>query len=90
MAAIGGPLANAGGLAGPVLCPQYLPGQGLGGGCRVKPVALVLATVGYAASAVIFWPIGLVLHICNPSEGSRIMSQPATGVYPSLYNCFPI
>eukprot|EP00897_Mesotaenium_endlicherianum_P009410 jgi/Mesen1/8498/ME000480S07852 len=61
-----------------------------GGGFTGPPIAFIIAFACFLVTACLFWPVGIIMWICNRLQGNRIISIPATSIYPSIYNCFPI
>ncbi|CAO2817272.1 unnamed protein product [Amaranthus hypochondriacus] len=58
--------------------------------CRCKIVGPTLAFVAFAVSAVVEWPIGVLVYPFKHRKGKKIMGHPATVVYPSVSNAIPI
>ena len=57
--------------------------------CRCKVVGPSLALLLMLAVAVLAWPIGAMLYLCDRSKGRRLMAHPVSVVYPSVNHLIP-
>ncbi|KMT04273.1 hypothetical protein BVRB_8g183490 [Beta vulgaris subsp. vulgaris] len=58
--------------------------------CRCKVVGPTLGFLAFVVTAIVEWPVGMVVYIFNHSKGRKIMGHPLTVVYPKISNAIPI
>ncbi|XP_034597706.2 uncharacterized protein [Setaria viridis] len=58
--------------------------------CRCKVLGPTLGFVAFVVAGVIEWPLGAAVYLFRHRKGRRIMSHPATVVYPRISSAIPI
>ncbi|KMT04272.1 hypothetical protein BVRB_8g183480 [Beta vulgaris subsp. vulgaris] len=58
--------------------------------CRCKVVGPTLGFVAFIVTAIVEWPVGMVVYLFNHSKGRKIMAHPLTVVYPKVSDAIPI